>query len=97
MCLNPDDEVAVAVEADPSVSAAGVGTLDLVLPADAFVTQVAAEVTLEARPERNGTVPGIVAKESFWNVQRLQQESRKVRTATGNPGRLGLQQEIQEG
>ena len=48
-----DKKVAVTSEADPSVFTVGVGTLDLVLPTEAFTTQVAAKVTLEARPEGN--------------------------------------------
>ena len=41
--------VAVTSEDDPSL-AAGVGTLDLVLPVGTFLAQVTAEVTLKTRP-----------------------------------------------
>ena len=48
-----DNEVALTIEANPFVSAGGVGTLGLVLSLETFLTQVTKEVTLEAWPERN--------------------------------------------
>ena len=49
-CFVFNQEIAVVAEADPSTSAGGVGTLDLVLPSHTFLAQVATEMSLEARP-----------------------------------------------
>ena len=44
------EEIAMTVEADPSVTTGGVGTLDLVLTTGTFLVKVAAKVALKAWP-----------------------------------------------
>ena len=66
------DEVAVTAKADPSVLiTGGVGTLDLILSTGTVLTQIATEVTSEARPARHRAVPGVVAK-TFRDLCSLQ-------------------------
>ena len=66
------DEVAVTADTDPSaLFTGGVGTLDLILSTGTVVTQIAAEVTSEARPVRHRAVPGVVGK-TFWDLCSLQ-------------------------